>query len=128
MIQEGHDVGLENPLHITPVYDLVQGAHRVMGTASWPKAIGALQKILLVDGLQDFTHGVLDSFVLERRNPNRPRLALALRDVDTSDRLMARALVFEPCMQHLEVTPKSCPYCSLVIPSTPTAASDRLWR
>src|SRR5215475_3244019 len=95
-VQEGHAVGLEHPLHLTPVYDLVQGAHRVMGTASWPKAIGAPQKILLVDGLQDFAHGVLDHLGLERRHPNWPRLALALRDVDTSDRLMAIALFFQP--------------------------------
>ena len=29
---------------------------------------------LLVDGLQHLAHGVLNHLVLERRNPNRPRL------------------------------------------------------
>ncbi len=74
------------------MHDPVQGANGVMGTALRPKAIRAVQKVLLVDCFQHFAHDVLDELVLERRDPNRPRLALALRDVDTSDRLMAISL------------------------------------
>jgi len=37
------------------------------------------------------------------RNPNRPRLPLALGDVDTSDGLMAIPLFLQPCVQLLEV-------------------------
>jgi hypothetical protein len=37
-----------------------EGAHGVMGTAPGPEAIGAVQKVLLVDRLQHLAHGVLD--------------------------------------------------------------------
>src|SRR4029453_9416256 len=62
-------------------------------TASWALRPGRnpyeqLKKILLVDGFEYLAHGVLDHFVLERRNPNRPRLALGLWDVHPSDRLV----------------------------------------
>ena len=97
-VEEGHDVGLKYPLYLAPVYDLVQGAYRVMGTASRPKAIGAIQEVLLVDDLQHLAYGVLDQLVLERRNPNRPRLPLPLGDMDTSERLMAVPLRFQPCV------------------------------
>jgi hypothetical protein len=43
------------------------------------------------------------SLVLERRDPDRSRLALFLRDVDPSDRLMAIPLRHEPRVQVLEV-------------------------
>src|SRR5206468_2625743 len=43
---------------------------------------------MLVDRLQHFAQGILHELVLERRNPNRPRFALALRDVDATDRLV----------------------------------------
>src|SRR5207253_10961069 len=74
MIQEGHDVGLEDPPHFTLIHTALQGAHGVVGTAPGSEAIRALQKVLLVDGLQHLAHGVLDHFVLERRHPNRPCL------------------------------------------------------
>ena len=48
-------------------------------------------------------HGVLDQLVLERRDANRPRLALALGDVDPSDGLMAILLRLQPRVQLLEV-------------------------
>jgi len=59
-IQEGHDVRFENPLHLAPVHDLVEGPYGVMGTAPGPKSIRAAQKGLLVERFQHLTHGVLD--------------------------------------------------------------------
>ena len=74
-----------------------------MGTASGSEAIRAGQEVLFVDGLQHLAHDVLDKLVLERRDPNRPRLAPFLRDVDTSDGLMAISLRLHPCVQVLEI-------------------------
>ena len=119
MIQEGHDVGLENPLHLAPMDNLIQGAHRVMRTASWPKALGALEKVLLVDGLQHLAHGVLDHLVLERRDANWPGRTLGLGDVHTSDRLMAIPLGLQPCVQILEIVLQVLPVCLLGDPIHP---------
>jgi len=75
-----------------------------MGTASGPEAVRAVQKVLLVDRFQYLTHGVLDQFVLERRDPNRSRLPPFLRDVDPSDRLMAISLRLHAGVQVLEIS------------------------
>src|SRR5262249_27174335 len=80
-----------------------QGAHGVVGTTPGAEAIRALEKVLLVDGLQHLAYSILDHFVLERRNPNRPCLALGLRDVHPSDRLVAVPLRLQPCMPVLKV-------------------------
>ena len=119
--------GLEDPPHLAPVHDPLQGAHGVVGTASGPEAIRAVQKVLLVDGLQHLAHGVLDHLVLERRDANRPCLPLGLGDVDTSDRLMAVPLGLQPRVQVLEVGLQVLPVLLLGDPIHPTAASAR-WR
>ena len=41
-VEEGLDVGLQNPVHFAPVHDTVQGSHGVMGAAPRPKAIRAV--------------------------------------------------------------------------------------
>jgi hypothetical protein len=102
-VEEGHDVRFENPLHLAPVHDLVEGPYGVMGTAPGPKSIRAAQKVLLVECFQHLTHGVLNQLILKRRNPNRPHVPLSLRDVDTPDGLMAIPLRLQPGMQSLEV-------------------------
>jgi hypothetical protein len=70
-----------------------------MGAALESEAVRAVQEVLLVDRLQHFAQGVLDELVLERRDPNRPRLSPFLRNVDTSDRLMAIAFRLHPLVQ-----------------------------
>ncbi len=106
------------------MYDPVQGAHGVMGTAPGPEAIGAVQKVLLVDRFQHLAHGVLDQLVLERRDPNRPCLALFLRDVDTPHRLMASSLRLHPGVQVLEVCLQILPIRFLRDPIHPHRYSE----
>jgi hypothetical protein len=81
----------------------VKGSNRVVGTPSGPEAVRAVQKVLLVDGLQHLADGILDHSVLERRYPYRPRLAIVLRDVDTSDGLMPVLLGLLSRVQVLQV-------------------------
>src|SRR5437867_7137220 len=100
--KKGHDVRLQNPTHFALMNDPVQGSHGVMGTASGPEAMRAVQEVLLIDRLQHLTQGLLHELVLERRNPNRPRLALALRNVDATDRLMPITLRLQPLVQVLK--------------------------
>ncbi len=84
--------------------DPVQSADSIMGTTLRSEAMRAVQEVLLVNRFQHLAHGVLDEFVLERRDPNRPRLTLFLWDVDTSDRLMAIALCLHPLVQVTEIS------------------------
>jgi hypothetical protein len=55
------DVGLQNPVHFPPVHHPVKGSNRVVGTPSGPEAVRAVQKVLLVDGLQHLADGILDT-------------------------------------------------------------------
>ena len=58
---------------------------RMMRRASWPKAVRAVEKLLLVDGLQHHRHRSLKHLVLEGRNADGARLlTVALRDVYSS--------------------------------------------
>ena len=84
----------------------VQGADRVVGARAGPKAVRTVQEVLLVDGLQHLAQSILDHLVLECRYAQRPRLAIVLRDVDTSDRLVTIALRPQPLVQALEVVPQ----------------------
>ena len=102
-VEEGHNVSLKDPVHLALVYDPGEGPHGVMGTASGSEAMRAVQKVLLVDRLQHLAQGALDKLVLERRYPDRPRLSPFLRDVATSDRLMAISFRLHPRVQILEV-------------------------
>ena len=100
--KESH-VGLQDPLHFALVDGSVEASDGVMGAASTPKTIRAVQKVLLVHGLQHFGHGTLDNLVLQRRDPNRSRRPIILGDVHPSDRLMSITLRLHPLVQLPEV-------------------------
>jgi hypothetical protein len=65
-VEKGLDVRLKNPVHFAPARHPVKGADRVVSASTGSKTIRAVQKVLLVDGLQHFTQGVLYDLVLER--------------------------------------------------------------
>ena len=65
-VEKGLDVRLKNPVHFAPARHPVKGADRVVSASTGSKTIRAFQKVLLVDGLQHFTQGVLYDLVLER--------------------------------------------------------------
>jgi hypothetical protein len=123
-IEEGHDVRLDDPPHLTPIDDPLQGAHGLMGMASGPEAIRALHKVLLVDDLQHFAYGVLDQRVLERRHAYGPCLSLSLREVHPSDRLMTVPRVLQPGVQALEVRLQ---VLSVRLLRDPIHAPRRIW-
>ena len=81
----------------------------VMGVALRPEAVGAVTKVLLVDGLPHLAHRVLDDLVFDRRDPNRPRLARFLGDVHTPDRLMPPSLGLQPQVQVQQPRPQVPP-------------------
>ncbi len=98
-IEEGRNVRLQNPTHLASVHRSIKGSYRIVSTALGPEAIRTVKKILLVNRLQNLAHSVLDNLVLERRNADRPPLALTLRNVATPHRLMPITLRLQPLVK-----------------------------
>jgi hypothetical protein len=57
-----------------------------MGRATWSEAIGAGQKVLLIDGFQHHRHRSLSDLVLEGRDAERPLRTIRLWNVGPTDR------------------------------------------
>jgi len=108
-VEEGDDIRLQYPVHLASSDDSVQSTESIMGTALRSEAVRAVQELPLVDRLQYLTQRVLDDLVLDRRDPNRPRLARFLGDVHTPDRLMPPSLGLQPRVQVLQPRPQVPP-------------------
>src|ERR1035437_1776323 len=55
-----------------------------MLTAPWPEAIRETPKIPFVNLVEDCDHSLLNDFVLQRRDPERPLPTIRFRDVHSS--------------------------------------------
>ena len=106
-------------LHLAPVNHLVQSSDGRLGIPSRPEAEGAVQKVLLVDGLQHVTHGALDHLVLKRRNPNRSCPTSVFGDVHPTNRLMPIPLGPQPGAQVLKIALQVLPILVLGDPIHP---------
>ena len=73
------------------------------GDIMGPETKGAVQKVLLIDGLQHVAHGALDDLILQRRYPNRSGPTSVFGDVHPTDRLMPIPLGLQPGVQVLEI-------------------------
>jgi hypothetical protein len=98
-VEERHDVGFDDPIRLAGVRRTVERLERVVRPASAPEAVRAVEKRLLVNSLQHFTHSVLHDLVFDRRDANRSRPSSVLRDVHASDRLMAVPARLHPLVQ-----------------------------
>jgi len=75
-----------------------------MGRPARSKAVRAVQKVLLVDRLQDHRHRPLEDFVLERRDPNGPGFfAGPLGDIHPTHRRRPIRAGLGPVQQRLKV-------------------------
>jgi hypothetical protein len=89
-VKERRNISLQDPIHLSPGYDPVQSAKRIMSTASRATSVGTLQEVLFIDGLQHLPQDVLHEFVLKRRNADwPPLLTVFLGDVSAKDGLVA---------------------------------------
>jgi len=87
-VEEGHNVCLHNVVRVSSPDHPVEPADRVVRAASRPKAVRAVQEVLLVDCLQNVAQRTLHDLVLDRRYPDRSSRSILLRDVHAADRLM----------------------------------------
>jgi len=64
--EEGLYICLQYPLHFASICRSMDGFYRVMRAALGPETIRAIQKVLLVDGLQHLAYCALYDLVLYR--------------------------------------------------------------
>src|SRR5215469_18682447 len=81
-VEELTNINLKDPparhLHRLALHN----SQRLMRRTSRPKAVRAVEKTLLIDGLQYHGHGSLEHFILEGGNADGSRLrTIAFRDV-----------------------------------------------
>src|SRR5262252_2691886 len=72
--------------------------------SSGSEPVGALEKILLIDGVQYFHHRFLHDLVLQSGNRDRSLLPVFLRYVDPAERLGLVLSVFELLIKLLDLS------------------------
>jgi hypothetical protein len=75
-----------------------------MLTATRPYPIREAPRILLVNVIEDCDHNLLDDFVLQRRDPERPLPAIRFRNEHPSRRLRSISAAVNPAVQIGEPT------------------------
>src|SRR5579863_9919908 len=104
MIEKAPDVTVQNPVHLLPRNRDVQRIQRLMLTAPWSETIREPPKVLLVNLIENFDHGVLDDFIFQRRDPERPLPTIRFRDVHSSRWLRSVSAAVNPAVQIGEPT------------------------
>ena len=83
-VKEAPNVGVEHPVHLSPVDPDRERIHRQMRIASRPETVRKPEKRRLVDRVQHLDDGALDNLVFQRGDTERPLPPVRLRDVDAS--------------------------------------------
>src|SRR5688572_26910418 len=79
--KERLDVDLHHPAAAHIHQSTPERIERLVCRATTTEAVRAVEKLLLVDGLESHRHRTLQHLVLERRDTDGPGLSSALRDV-----------------------------------------------
>ena len=82
VVEEPPNVRVQNPVHPPPLDAHTQRVQRPMRTAPRTKPVAEAPKVHLVYLIQDGHHGLLNNFVLQRRDADRTLPSVRLRDVD----------------------------------------------
>src|SRR6266849_7865515 len=90
-----HPVSADDPSHFVQC---------LVCPSSGSEPVGAVEKILLVDGMQYFDHHLLHDLVLEGGNRDRPLFPVFLGDIDSAQRLGSILAIFEPLMHLADVS------------------------
>src|SRR5208283_3137601 len=75
----------------------------LMLTASGPKPVRAIEKILLVDGIHQVNDNFLHDLILQAGNRDWPLFPVLLGDIDSAQRLYLILACHEPPMQLADV-------------------------
>src|SRR5208282_6820734 len=80
-IEEAPDIRVEHPIHLLPENAGMEGVQRIVLASPRPESVGEPEKVLLVDCFENRRDRLLDDFVLQAQNAQRPFRAISLRYV-----------------------------------------------
>jgi hypothetical protein len=81
MIEEGADIGVEDPVDFACLDSVRERIQRVVLAASGSEPVTKSQELRLVDRREEGDHGCLDDLVLDGSNAERPLSAIRFRYV-----------------------------------------------
>src|SRR6266550_1943756 len=76
---------------------------RLVLPSSGSEPVRAVKKILLINGVQYFDHGLLHDLILQGGNRDWSLLPVLLGDIDSAQRLRLILAILEPLMESLDV-------------------------
>src|SRR5215471_14976224 len=85
-IEKAPDVRVKHPVHLLPENAGVESVQRIVLAAPRPKSVGKPEEVFLVDCFENRRDRLLDDFVLQAQNAQRPFRAISLRNVGSSGR------------------------------------------
>jgi hypothetical protein len=89
VIEKAFPIQIENPAHPLPLDRHIQRIQRHRLPTPRSEPVTEPPKILFVYRVEDRNHGLLDDFILQRRNPQWPLLAIGFRYPASLGRLCA---------------------------------------
>jgi hypothetical protein len=84
VIEEASNARIEHPVHTLPLDAHTQRVERLMRATTGPEPVREAWEVDLIDLIEDRHHGLLDDFVLQRRNAQRALPTVSLRYIDSS--------------------------------------------
>ena len=99
LVEKAPNVGVQNPIHPLPLNAHAQRVERLMRTASRPEPVAESPKVHFINLIENGDHGLLDNFVLQRRDPDRTLPSISFRYVDPLTWLCAIRAPVNPVLQ-----------------------------
>jgi hypothetical protein len=86
-IKELLDIRVQHPVHLLSINPGTQSIQRIVLAAPRSKSIRKAHETLFIDGFQHINHGLLDNFVFQTQDTQRPFRTVRFRDRRPSSRL-----------------------------------------
>jgi len=99
VIEKSSNVGIKNVVHFLLQERVRQRIQRLMLAAPRTKPIREAEKVFLINLAEDGDHGLLDNFVLQRRNPEWALPPIFFLDIHSSRRCRSERSAMHPAMK-----------------------------
>ena len=98
-VEKGSDIQVQNPAYFLAHYSYPQRIQSILLIASGPESVTEVFKILFPYLVEDFSHRSLHDFILQRRDPQWPLLAIGFWYEDPQRRLRPVCSTMDSPMQ-----------------------------
>src|SRR5262249_7106775 len=98
-VVEVPNVRIEHPVHSLPLDTHSQRIQRLMRATTGPKPVGKAFEVDLINLIEDGHHGLLNNFVLQRRDTQWTLPPISLRNVDSPRGLCPIRSTVHPAMK-----------------------------